>query len=268
MRKVLYLQIISRDTAKSLLMNRYFQPEICSNGHESERYTKTKACCECNRERGLANARKTIDSRYDLELQEWLSLGVEKKYLHIMSKRDAESVGSIFFMSYRPCKNGHWSERRTASSMCVECEIAARKTEQSKKYQKDYAASNPQKVLSYCAKYRNANRQRRNANNARWAEENREAVRATSKNIGHKRRCKKSSGVTGKELKAWQDRQKKVCYWCSRSCKKAFHIDHYVPLSKGGEHKLENLVIACPKCNLTKSAKDPFEFAKSMGRLF
>ncbi|MEZ4661482.1 MAG: HNH endonuclease signature motif containing protein [Caldilineaceae bacterium] len=31
-----------------------------------------------------------------------------------------------------------------------------------------------------------------------------------------------------------------------------FHVDHIVPLSKGGETTLENLCYACPRCNLRK----------------
>ncbi len=35
----------------------------------------------------------------------------------------------------------------------------------------------------------------------------------------------------------------------------AFHFDHVIPFSKGGRDSLENLVIACPKCNLEKYDK-------------
>jgi 5-methylcytosine-specific restriction endonuclease McrA len=46
------------------------------------------------------------------------------------------------------------------------------------------------------------------------------------------------------------------CYYCKhRFSSKRAHIDHIIPLSKGGAHSIENLCTACPKCNLTKSAK-------------
>ena len=32
-----------------------------------------------------------------------------------------------------------------------------------------------------------------------------------------------------------------------------FHIEHIIPRSKGGESTLENLVLACPGCNLHKA---------------
>jgi len=32
-----------------------------------------------------------------------------------------------------------------------------------------------------------------------------------------------------------------------------FHIDHIVPVCKGGRHQEENLQLLCPRCNLTKA---------------
>jgi HNH endonuclease len=34
-----------------------------------------------------------------------------------------------------------------------------------------------------------------------------------------------------------------------------FHVEHVIPQSKGGESTLENLALACPRCNLHKADK-------------
>src|ERR1700680_4252744 len=34
-----------------------------------------------------------------------------------------------------------------------------------------------------------------------------------------------------------------------------FHIEHVVPQSKGGQSDLENLMLACPGCNLHKAGR-------------
>jgi hypothetical protein len=34
-----------------------------------------------------------------------------------------------------------------------------------------------------------------------------------------------------------------------------FHVEHVIPRSKGGESNLENLALACPRCNLHKADK-------------
>ena len=60
---------------------------------------------------------------------------------------------------------------------------------------------------------------------------------------------------------------KGYCYWCGKRHQKDYHIDHYIPLSKGGSNTIENLVVACKSCNLKKHAKEPIAFANSIGKL-
>jgi len=55
------------------------------------------------------------------------------------------------------------------------------------------------------------------------------------------------------------------CFYCS-SCVdfKDIHVDHYIPLSKGGMHEKLNLRISCAHCNLSKGAKHPKELTYQM----
>lgn len=55
-----------------------------------------------------------------------------------------------------------------------------------------------------------------------------------------------------------------LCYWCRVPVGDRYHVDHVIPLSRGGSDDAGNLVVACPSCNLRKHAKMPSEFA---GRL-
>lgn len=46
------------------------------------------------------------------------------------------------------------------------------------------------------------------------------------------------------------------CKICGRFVsRKGFHLDHRQPLSWGGEHTLDNVQIACPRCNLKKGPR-------------
>jgi 5-methylcytosine-specific restriction endonuclease McrA len=49
------------------------------------------------------------------------------------------------------------------------------------------------------------------------------------------------------------------CFYCKRS-NIALEQDHWIPLSKGGEHSLDNVVPACGDCNRRKNAQDPLDF--------
>lgn len=47
------------------------------------------------------------------------------------------------------------------------------------------------------------------------------------------------------------------CFYCGGLFEE---IDHYLPLSKGGTHTLDNVRPSCKQCNLTKSNKLPEDF--------
>lgn len=44
------------------------------------------------------------------------------------------------------------------------------------------------------------------------------------------------------------------CFYCSTTTKKAPHVDHFLPWSLGHNESVENMVLSCEKCNLSKSA--------------
>lgn len=49
---------------------------------------------------------------------------------------------------------------------------------------------------------------------------------------------------------------KNICQYCGQATEK-IHLDHILPVCQGGKNNKENLVVACPKCNLKKSGKTP-----------
>ncbi|MDJ0713475.1 MAG: HNH endonuclease [Prochloraceae cyanobacterium] len=52
-------------------------------------------------------------------------------------------------------------------------------------------------------------------------------------------------------------RDKHQCQYCGS--RKKLTIDHVIPLSKGGKHSWENVVIACEPCNSRKGDRKPSE---------
>ena len=49
--------------------------------------------------------------------------------------------------------------------------------------------------------------------------------------------------------------QNNQCIYCKCDISLKFHVDHIMPLSKGGKHEPQNIQILCPSCNVRKSAK-------------
>jgi 5-methylcytosine-specific restriction endonuclease McrA len=115
-----------------------------------------------------------------------------------------------------------------------------------------------------------------------WAEAHREEVRVRSRALyaadpkrhiayaltgWHNRRARKAAAGghhTTADVRAQYARQRGRCYWCGRRVGEKYHVDHVIPLAKGGTNGPENLVIACPSCNCSKGARHPMEWA---GRL-
>lgn len=55
------------------------------------------------------------------------------------------------------------------------------------------------------------------------------------------------------------------CVYC-RKLLTEYHIDHKMPVSRGGTNDIENLQMTCPKCNMRKGAMTHEEFLASKKR--
>ena len=50
------------------------------------------------------------------------------------------------------------------------------------------------------------------------------------------------------------------CAYCGKDCTEIYHIDHILPLCRGGKNNIENLALSCPRCNYRKRNKTDIEF--------
>ena len=196
--------------------------------------------------------------------------------MKIIPRKEAIDLGLTMYYTGKPCKYGHTAERWVANKTCVTCHASYSSTYRKKHpekismYGKRYATEHPDKIQD-----RNASNYARRKDDPIFKTENRlRASEYKKKNRdrynshNHKRRAQIKEGESAEVVAKWIKAQPKVCYWCHQKCKKDYQIDHYVPLSKGGLHEINNLRISCPQCNMTKNAKDPYNFAHSKGRLF
>jgi hypothetical protein len=97
-----------------------------------------------------------------------------------------------------------------------------------------------------------------------WRRNNREQARACV-NRYRARKASAPGSYSADDVKRQYVAQRGRCWWCGKKVGTTYHIDHVIPLRRGGTNYPDNIVIACPPCNSAKRDKLPQEWA---GRLF
>lgn len=92
-----------------------------------------------------------------------------------------------------------------------------------------------------------------------WRKANPEKFRAQVANRDARR--KGASGDTDSEtIQQMYDDQGGLCAYCEAPLFGNFHIEHMVPLSRGGSNHWDNIAVSCPWCNWSKNNKTAEEF--------
>lgn len=133
-----------------------------------------------------------------------------------------------------------------------------------RKAEAKWRKANPDKVRAYReehadeirAYHQRLYRERREeylARNRRWKQANPGKV----VEYAHRRRAtQRGCEVFHLDRDRIWERGEGVCGICGDPCDPAdFHVDHIVPLSKGGAHSYENTQVAHPFCNMSKHAR-------------
>lgn len=188
-----------------------------------------------------------------------------------MCKRELPATKEYFY-ARNDRKEGKLQPR------CKKCAGSYRMTEKYREYirmynknnrdrKRLYWQENGDKFRAYQRQYYATHRElyKRYRNSKSYIEQKRSHERK-------RRALKKGVGGshTPKDIQRQLKAQKHKCYYCFSKLgrgKGAYHIDHIVPLTRdGSSNGPHNLVIACPRCNLSKGNKLLHEWPKG-GRL-
>lgn len=148
---------------------------------------------------------------------------------------------------------GYYTENRDA----VLAIKAAKRLADPEKYTAQSLAwqrSNPEKMESY--------RERKNALGREYSKlyhhSHRKQHAAQQRVRNHLRRG--DGSFTQDDVTTLYSIQEGRCFYCDKEVGKVYHVDHWMPVSKGGANTSGNIVIACPPCNLSKSSRLPWDF--------
>lgn len=161
-------------------------------------------------------------------------------------------------LEIKPIDNFAWLNKQLnrKMSMCSLCNAARQKAS----YYKDLNKSRENARMRYqqdpvrasinAANFRKNNPEVMRARAARFQKNNPEVFRLNSIK---RRAIKREAALFYVSKKDLSEIRTKPCIYCGSN--KDVHVDHVVPLIRGGSHSIGNLAPACKKCNLQKGKK-------------
>ncbi|EKS29289.1 HNH endonuclease [Afipia felis] len=185
---------------------------------------------------------------------------------------EARELGVDRYFTGVECVNGHLSPHYTVSRFCVECrsETNGKFRAENPSYHRgkkaEFRANNPGVHAARARDYRRRRGDKVRETEAKYRKQN--PLRKIAKDA--RRRAREKAGTyTADELNDILKSQKYRCVYCSTSIRahSKRHLDHVIPLAKGGVNDKSNLQFLCVACNLSKSDKMPEVFARSKGLL-
>lgn len=126
-----------------------------------------------------------------------------------------------------------------------------------KQYNSQYHAENKERLNKERTERAKKNEAHEKARKKAWYKKNKDKVMATKRRRRDKKlSCNESYSRNDERitLRAFDYK----CFNCNKKDK--LHIDHHRPLVKGFGLSLNNAVVLCETCNLSKSTKDPEDF--------
>lgn len=205
---------------------------------EEERKARQRAKTAAYRER--QKSKMTIDPEYAVAVKAKRAEADKIQY----EKEDPKT------------RNAKWLEWHNIAKQ--DPEYVERKNQSTKR---SYYKNREQRLQEYKEWY---SKNDRSAYNLAWSRANPE-----KRHESKRRRKALIKGATQIESftkdQIWE-RDKGFCGICGLLAKFSdWHLDHIIPLSRGGQHTMDNVQVSHPKCNLSKNAKLPSEMASITG---
>lgn len=156
----------------------------------------------------------------------------------------------------------HYSNTRGKSYLKTWCRICDRSK------RAEYRAKNPDMIKAQKKRSHERNREHNNRRAKNWRQNNLEHARAKSREgyrknkpiwfarVNARYHSTRAKGLhTPAEIAALYEQQQGLCAYCKRDISKGYHKDHVIPVSRDGRNTIDNIALACARCNSQKHDK-------------
>ena len=159
------------------------------------------------------------------------------------------------------CKR--WRERNREKTREAARRYYQRHRNECLSYRKRWHEDNKERALAKQKEYAEVNKEEIKAYRRKW--DKGEKGRQIRKAASHRRRLNGASYISAEIVRLVEQRNLEIfevlsCEYCGRAVKGNYHLDHRIPLSRGGNNSFDNFSISCSKCNLSKGQKTVEEF--------
>ena len=183
-----------------------------------------------------------------------------KAAYYAANKLEISRKEALYYLEHKPEHAAYGKEYRAAHKDYLARRYAAYHQEHKDKlnaYISAYYAEHRVELLAKQGAHQKQHRTERNAYRAKWrhTERGRAAMDAGRLN----RRVRQGGRIGADVIVEVKAEYNGLCPYCNKPIATG-HIDHIVPVSRGGTNERENLVYACAPCNLKKNSHSLLEF--------
>lgn len=166
--------------------------------------------------------------------------------MNLISRKEAMLKGLARYFTGKGCWQGHMAERLVSNRCCLQCHALKEELRRFRNIEKARLRDKKSRVLND----QSSRHLKINHTPEQWK------IKLNYHKVKSHERRNYSYGSLSKDI--WQKLfklQNGICNGCHSKLKDNAHIDHILPLSRGGENIDGNVQLLCPYCNLSKGSK-------------